>query len=118
MINAKLNLILLLLDEQTFKYNILSLSDVSIVCPSININTFQNIDESIRLLFKNHLLISEEESFSFDYRLIDMLVQDELNIYYLTIISHDLENIHSYKLPIKKYEFNLPNLSKIIQRLS
>jgi len=118
MINAKLNLVLLLLDEQTFNYKIVSLSDTSIVCPYVDISEFQDIDESIRLLFKNHLAITEEKSFSFDYKLIDILIQDVLNIYYLTIISHDLENKYSYKLPIKKYEFNLPNLSKIIRRLS
>jgi hypothetical protein len=118
MINAKLNLVLLLLDEKTFNYKIVSLSDTSIVCPSVDIFEFQDIDESIRLLYKNYLMISEEQSFSFDYKLIDILIQDVLNIYYLTIISHDLENKYSYKIPIKKHEFNLPNLSKIIQRLS
>jgi hypothetical protein len=117
MINAKINLVLLLLDEQTFKYNVVSLSDTSIVCPSVDIFEFQDIDESIRLLFKNYLAITEEEGFSFDYKLVDVVIHDVLNIYYLTIISHDIENKYSYKLPIKKYEFNLPNLSKIIQRL-
>jgi len=117
MINAKLNLVLLLLDEQTFNYNIVSLSDTSIVCPSVDICEFQDINESIRLLFNNHLVITEEQSFTFDYKLIDIVIHDVLNIYYLTIISHDIENKYSYKLPIKKYESNLPNLSKIIQRL-
>lgn len=117
MINAKLNLVLLLLDEETFKYKIVSLSDTSIVCPSVDVFEFQDIGESIRLLFKTHLIITEEQSFSFDYKLMDIAIHDTLNIYYLSIVSHDIENKYSYKLPIKQYEINLPNLSKIIQRL-
>lgn len=117
MINAKLNLIVLLLNEETFKYNIVSLSDSLIELPSILIEPFQDIDESIRLLFKNHLSVSNEEILSFDYRLIDINIQDVLNIYYFSIISHDIETTNSCKLSIKNYEFNLPNLAKILQRL-
>jgi hypothetical protein len=117
MINAKLNLVLLLLNEETFKYHIVSSSEISVVLPSIDIGEFQDIDASIRLLLTNYLDITEEESMNFDYRLIDINVQDILNIYYFTVISHDIETINSYKLPLKQYEFNLPNLSKILQRL-
>jgi hypothetical protein len=117
MINAKLNLVILLLNEETFKYNIVSLSDSLIELPSLSVEPFQDIDDSIRLLFKNHLSVSNEETLSFDYRLIDINIQDVLNIYYFSIISHDIQTINSYKLPIKKYEFNLPNLAKILQRL-
>jgi hypothetical protein len=117
MINAKLNLVLLLLNEEKFNYNIVSTSEISIVLPSIEIEEFQDIDTSIRLLLTNHLDITEEESMNFDYKLIDINIQDILNVYYFIVVSHDIETINSYKLSLKQYEFNLPNLSKIIQRL-
>jgi len=117
MINAKLNLVLLLLNEETFKYHIVSSSEISVVLPSIDIGEFQDIDASIRLLLTNHLNITEEESMNFEYKLMDISIQDTLGIYYFTVVSHDIDTINSYKLPLKQHEFNLPNLSKILQRL-
>lgn len=113
MIKSKIYLISLILDEPTFKYTILSLEDNKIKLPHIEISPF--LDLVYGLSHLTSLYIENHNDIIHNYRLSDIIIRDELEIYYYLFIPHDVKLTNAYKIPLSPtYEFNLPNFQKIV----
>lgn len=116
MIKSKINLILFILDDSSFKYNILSLDQDKIIFPSIEIEKYIEIDQSIKHLLT--LYVKDKDIGQYcNYKLIDISIDEEVDIYYYAFIPHNADIINSFKMPLNQYECNLPNIQKIIRSL-
>lgn len=116
MIKSKIKLIIFILNNETFKYNILSINSDKIILPYLEIKNYMDINKGIRHLMSLYLLNKDIVEYC-DFKLSDIDVDDELNIYYYCFIPHDTEIKDSYKIPINQYECNLPNIQKTIRSL-
>jgi hypothetical protein len=116
MIKSKINLILFILDDNTFKYNILSVDRDKIIFPSIEIEKYIEIDQSIKHLLS--LYIKDKDIGKYcNFKLTDISIDEEVGIYYYAFITHNADIINSFKIPLNQYECNLPNIQKIIRSL-
>lgn len=115
MIKSKLNLIILVLDDITFEYKILSINESKIVLPYIDITEYLDIDKSIKHIVSSY--IKNDVELSVNYKLIDIDIDDNINIYYYCFITFNAKIDGAYALPITQYEKNLPNLQKILRSL-
>lgn len=116
MINANIRIVVLILDEPSFQYNIVSLSEDTIDPPKISIEQYMDIDATIQYLISRYIEMDDTTKF-LPYKFSDIHVTDSLELYYITIINHDAQIKNSYKVPVNKYECNLPNMAKILRSL-
>jgi hypothetical protein len=116
MIKSTLNLIVLILDDTQFEYNILSLNEDKIVLPSLEIIEYLDIDKSVKHILSSY--IKDDIAQYVNYKFIDIDITDQLNIYYHCFITFNTKIQNSYKISIKKYENNLPNIQKILKSLT
>ena len=86
MIKSKINLILFILDDNTFKYNILSVDRDKIIFPSIEIEKYIEIDQSIKHLLS--LYIKDKDIGQYcNFKLTDISIDEEVGIYYYAFYS-------------------------------
>ena len=116
MINTNIKLVILLMDETTFKYDILSTSEHHIELPSINVIEFLDLDSAIQLSLSNYLMDIKNNTI-YPYKFSDIHITDSLDLYFFTIINHSPSIQTGYRISINKYECHLPNLAKVLQRL-
>lgn len=113
MIPCNFSLVILILDNESFKYNILSLDKYNVKLPSIDIEPYAEIGANIEHLLS--LYIKDKNIIKYiNYKLIDIDIKEQTNIYYYCFITHDIDIINSFKVPLSKYECHLPNLQKIL----
>lgn len=115
MMKSLLNIFPLILNEKSFKYEVLSLSEDTISLPYIELSSYQNIEDSLVHLLGLH--IGENAAKSVNYKLSDILVLDQVHIFYIVFVPFRPELKNSFTLPISTYETNLPNIQKIIKSL-
>lgn len=109
---TRLKLILFVLNEQNFKYSILSLEPLSLDLPSINLEQHQDIDNSL-----NHLMMKYINHY-IEPKLIDVQVSELVDIFYYCIVPFNPGVKHSYLLDLEKYEPISKNIRKIWQSLN
>lgn len=110
-----LNIFPLILNEKSFKYEVLSLSKDTISLPYTELSAYQNIEDS--LVYLLGLYIGENAAKSVNYKLSDILVLDQVHIFYIVFVPFHPELKNSFTLPLSTYETNLPNIQKIIKPL-
>lgn len=110
-----LNLVPLILNDKSFKYEILSLTNDSIIIPNIELRPYQDIQETLQHIVS---LYTTETVIPINYRLSDISIEDNVNIYYYALIPFSIPIKNAYLLPSTEYNVHLPNLQKILRSIS
>lgn len=115
MIEAKINLLALVLNHKYNKYQILSTHSEKLDLPSIDIEPYIDLKISLEHIISK---ISNDDIIH-NFKLTDITVSDKLNIYYMTFIySEILLNNYYYLLDINSHIADIPdNAKKIITLL-
>jgi hypothetical protein len=109
-----LNIVPLVLNDKIFKYEILSTSSESVALPSIEIRSYQDINETLIHLMG---LYTEDAAHRLNYKLSDVMVSEDLHIFYYCFIPFAPTLKNSFLISLKDYDTNLPNLQKILKAL-
>lgn len=116
MIKSLLKLIIFVLDDVTFKYDIISLNEQTVVVPDVEIESYLDINESLKYLISKY--IDHPDLIQYiNPKLGDIHITDELSIYYYNFITFNAKIKNSYKISPDKYAENLPNIQKIIRSI-
>jgi hypothetical protein len=114
MINAQLNLIIPIFIHSKNRYEILSLSDYTLLFPSVGIEPDQNINEIILMLLNRYL----KETSGINPKLVDIIITSKLDIYYMCFINYETDLINSSTREIDINTETLPpNATKTLSLL-
>jgi len=114
MIEAKINLLALVLNHKYNKYQILSINPETLDLPSVDIESYIDIKISLEHIISK---ISNDEII-YNFKLTDVTILDKLNIYYITFIYNDIKlNNYYYLLDINPHIVNMPDNAKKILTL-
>lgn len=112
---VKIKIMLFILEEQSFRYNLLSLDPTDLSLPSIDIEQYQDIDNSLSHLISKY--IRDTNSYCMKPKIIDIKVTESVDIIYYCIIPFNPTIKDSYLLDLEKYEPISNDVRKIWQGL-
>jgi hypothetical protein len=115
MIEAKINLLALVLNHKYNSYQILSTNTTQLYLPNIVLEPYIDLKQSLEFI----LTKISGNSIIPNFKLTDVTMLDQLNIYYLTFIYNDIKlNNNYYALDINSHIEHIPdNAKKIITLL-
>jgi hypothetical protein len=116
MIEAKINLLALVLNHKYNSYQILSTSSTELNFPYIDLEPYIDLKQSLEFILTK---ISNDNNIIPNFKLTDVTMLDQLNIYYLSFIHNDIELNNTYHLlDINSHIERIPdNAKKIITLL-
>lgn len=113
--NVYTHLAILILDEKTFHYKILSLSNSSVELISSKIDSFQDISATLQNQLSVYTV--NYKDISRKPKLSDVVVDEDAHVYYYCMVPFDPKIKDAYLLEIENYENIPPNLRTIIQAI-
>lgn len=112
---AKIKILLFVLEEKSFRYHLVSLDSSDLELPSIDIEQYQDIENSLSHLISKY--IRDTNSYGIKPKLIDIKVTDQIDVIYYCIIPFHPTIKDSYLLDLEKYEPISNDIRKIWQGL-
>lgn len=115
MINAQIKLAILVFDNETGRYKILSRQIDKFEAPILNIETHLKIDVALEHLLSTQL---DHGGLYHNFKLTDIIVTDVLDIYYVVFVTHETTIKNGHLLELKNTIYSLPkNAQKIVSLL-
>ena len=114
MIEAKINLLSLVLNHKYNTYQIVSINSEKLDLPYIDIEPYMDLNRSLEHIVSK---ISNDDIVH-NFKLTDVTMLDQLNIYYVTFIHNEIKlNNYYYLLDINSHITNIPDNAKKILTL-
>lgn len=114
MINVQIKLIALVFDHKHGRYKILSLKSDILELPSMIVEANTNIDETLEYTLALH---NRQEPRLHNFKLTDISLKDNLEIYYMTFITYETTIKNGFLLDLSTAN-NLPtNAQNVISLL-
>jgi hypothetical protein len=114
MIEAKINLLALVLNHKYNKYQILSTNSETLEFPFVDIEPYTDLKISLEHIISK---ISHDDIIH-NFKLTDVIILDKLNIYYITFIHNEIKlNNYYYLLDISPHIADVPDNAKKILTL-
>lgn len=110
-----IKLVVFILEEKSFKYNILSLDSSNLDLPSIDIEKYQDIDTTLKHLIERYVKVNN--NFCIKSKLIGVNISEQVDIVYYCIIPFNPAVKDSYLLDLEKYEPISNDIRKVWQAL-
>lgn len=114
MINAQLNLIILVFNVETGKYKLLSKSKDKFEAPNMIVENQLDVDYALEHLLSIQL---DHNGLYHNFKLTDISINDDLDIYYLVFITHETTIKSGYLLELHNPHDLPKNAQKIIRLL-
>lgn len=112
MIKCNINLIILVLDEKSNGYKVVSLDKHNMLYPNINIVPNMDLDMCLDHILEQHI---KTEQPAHPFKLTDTLLADNLDIYYIVFVTYRTTIKDGFLLDIKTLPLsNFPNNAKKI----
>jgi len=114
MIKAKINLLALVLNHKYNSYQVLSTSPTQLELPYIDLEPYIDLKQSLEFMLSK---ISSNDIIA-NFKLTDVTILNELNIYYLSFVYNDTKlNDNYHLLDINSHIADIPDNAKKIIRL-
>lgn len=115
MINVQAKLIILVFDIEQGGYKIFSKEPDKFEPPHLNIESHLDIDSALEHLLSNQL---DHMGLYHNFKLTDIMISDNLDIYYVVFITHETTIKNGHLLVLKNNQHSIPkNAQKIISLL-
>lgn len=108
---TKLSLYIIGRNKSTLNYDILSIDNKSIICPSAEVRQDIPIQTQLFDILKQY---TDIEDGIINYIFLDIKIKSDIDILYFCCIPRDLPIKNSYFLPIDNNKDHVINLQKII----